>query len=67
VNIIPICLLISHAEGRTQIEGVWEQGAEEKYLDLRGRKWREAGEDCIMKSFITFTLHQILLGWSHQG
>jgi hypothetical protein len=26
------------------------------------RKWQEAGEDCIMRSFITCTLHQILLG-----
>jgi hypothetical protein len=26
------------------------------------RKWQETGEDCIMKSFITFMLHQILLG-----
>jgi hypothetical protein len=33
------------------------------HLELRGRKWQEAGEDCIMKSFITCTLHQILLGW----
>jgi hypothetical protein len=31
-------------------------------FNLRGRKWREAGEDCIMRSFITCTLHQILLG-----
>jgi hypothetical protein len=31
------------------------------YLDLRGRKWHEAGEDCIMTSFITCMLHQILL------
>jgi hypothetical protein len=23
-------------------------------MDLRGRKWQEAGEDCIMRSFITF-------------
>jgi hypothetical protein len=22
-------------------------------LDLRGRKWRENGEDCIIRSFIT--------------
>jgi len=29
-------------------------------LDLRGRKAREAGEDCIMRSFITCTLHQLL-------
>jgi hypothetical protein len=38
-----------------------------EYLDLRGRKWREAGEDYIMRNFITCTLHQILLGWSSQG
>jgi hypothetical protein len=30
-------------------------------LDLRGRKWWEAGEDCIMRSFITCTLHQTVL------
>jgi hypothetical protein len=24
-------------------------------------KWREAGEDCIMRSFITCTLHRTLL------
>jgi hypothetical protein len=29
---------------------------------LKGRKWWEAGEDCIMKSIITCTLHRILLG-----
>jgi hypothetical protein len=27
-------------------------------VDLRWRKWGEAGEDCIMRSFITCTLHQ---------
>jgi hypothetical protein len=26
---------------------------------LRGRKWQDVGEDCIMRSFITCTLHQI--------
>jgi hypothetical protein len=26
------------------------------------RKWQAAGEDCTMRSFITCTLHQILLG-----
>jgi len=30
-------------------------------LDLRGRKWQEAEEDCIMRSFITCTLHQMFL------
>jgi len=34
----------------------------EEYLDLRRRKWQEAGEDCMMRNFITCTLHQILLG-----
>jgi hypothetical protein len=29
-------------------------------LDLRGRKWQEAGEDCTMRNFITYTLHQIV-------
>jgi hypothetical protein len=28
----------------------------------KGRKCREVGEDCIMRSFITCMLHQILLG-----
>jgi hypothetical protein len=34
------------------------------YLDLRGRKWRDAEEECIVRSFITCTRHQIrvLLG-----
>jgi hypothetical protein len=31
------------------------------------KKWREAGEDCIMSSFITCTLHKILLGSSNKG
>jgi len=35
-------------------------------MDLRGRKWWEDKEDCIMRSFITCTLHQILLGWSYR-
>jgi hypothetical protein len=33
---------------------------EKNYLDLRGRKWQEAGEDCILRSFITYTVRQIL-------
>jgi hypothetical protein len=38
-----------------------------EYLYLRGRKWREAGENCTVRSFMACTLHQILLGWSSQG
>jgi len=36
-----------------------------EYLDLRGRKWREAGEDCIMRGFVFCTLHRTLLRWSN--
>jgi hypothetical protein len=38
----------SHITGR--------RGCCREYLDLRGRKWQEAGEDCIMRSFITCTV-----------
>jgi hypothetical protein len=31
-------------------------------VDIKGRTWREAGEDCIMKSVITRTLRKVLLG-----
>jgi hypothetical protein len=27
-------------------------------------KWQEAGEHCIMRSCITDTVHQMLVGWS---
>jgi len=30
-------------------------------LDLRYRKWRETGEDRIIRSLLTYTLHQ---GWA---
>jgi hypothetical protein len=32
-----------------------------EHLDIRDKKSKEGGENCIMKSFITCTLHQILL------
>jgi len=41
-----------------------------EHLDLTGRKWREAGEDCIMSSFMTCTLRRLLLlllEYSNQG
>jgi hypothetical protein len=31
-------------------------------LGLIQRKWREAGEDCTIGSFITYTFHQTLSG-----
>jgi hypothetical protein len=33
----------------------------ENGVDVRGRKWQEAGEDSITMSFITCTPYQILL------
>jgi hypothetical protein len=38
-----------------------------EYLYLRVKKWWDTGEDYIMRSFITCTLHQVLLRWSYQG
>jgi hypothetical protein len=32
-----------------------------EYLDLSVRKWLEAVEDCRRRSFVTCTLHQMLL------
>jgi hypothetical protein len=31
-------------------------------FDIKGMTWQEAGENCIVKSFIICTLHKILLG-----
>jgi len=67
---LPCCVewvwnLVSHTKRTTDwclTTGWWWE-----YLDLRGKKWREDGEDCIMRSFITCTIHKILLGWSNQG
>jgi hypothetical protein len=54
--------LDSHIKGKTRIESIQEQGA-----DLRGRKWQEAGKDCIMRNFINYRLHKIQLGFSNPG
>jgi len=48
--------------GKNTDGGCLRTGCSGESLDLRGRKWQEAGEDCIMRSFITFMLHQTLLG-----
>jgi hypothetical protein len=45
-----------------------ETGCRGEYLDLRGRKWKGAGEDCIMRSFINCTclsyqMKEDELGW----
>jgi hypothetical protein len=28
---------------------------------MRGRKWQEDGEDCIMRNFINCTLHRVII------
>jgi hypothetical protein len=53
--------MVSHLEGRTQIEDVSKQGAE-------GNTWtkrKEVNEDtdhCIIQSFLIYTIQQTLLG-----
>jgi hypothetical protein len=41
--------------------GCLRRGCWGEYFDQRGMKWRETGEEYIMRSFITCTLHQIWL------
>lgn len=36
-------------------------------MDLKGRKWQKAGEDCIMRDFTICTARQVLSVWSDQG
>jgi hypothetical protein len=40
-------------------------GCRGKYLDLRGSKEQENGEDCIIRNFISCTPGQILSGGSN--
>jgi hypothetical protein len=37
----------------------WSLTLREEYLDQRGMKRQEVGENCIMRSFITCTLFQV--------
>jgi hypothetical protein len=63
------CMGVKHGfshKGMNIYCGCLRRGCWGEYLDLRARKWREAREDYIMWSSITYTLHQILLGWSNQ-
>jgi len=61
---------IKHENGTTPfpswISYAFYTGRWEEYLDLRKRRWREAGEDSKMGGFTTCTLHQIILGWSNE-
>jgi len=44
---------------------VFENRLLRRILNLRGKKWREAGEDFTLRSFLTCTFHQISLEWSN--
>jgi hypothetical protein len=46
---------------------VFENRVLRRIFGQRGRKWQDFGEDCIMRSFIAYTLQQILLRWSSEG
>jgi hypothetical protein len=50
---------VFHTKGGTD-KGYLRTGCWGEYLDLKWGEWWEAGEDCIMRSFITCTLHKIL-------
>jgi hypothetical protein len=39
---------------------MFENGVLGRIFEPKREKWQEAGEDCIMRNFITCTLHQIL-------
>jgi hypothetical protein len=51
------CESVSHVTGRTEIEGVCEQGAKKSIRRL-GLKRQEAGDCCVMRSFIIYTLYR---------
>jgi hypothetical protein len=44
---------------KKSIESLLEVRREDVLEESTGRKLREDGKDCIMRSFITFTLHKI--------
>jgi hypothetical protein len=53
---------------RVEIDcGCLRTGCLGEYLDLRGIKWQEVGENCVIRSCMVCTLSPVLLGWSKQG
>jgi len=54
-------------KGETWAEVDAEWGVEGGgYLGLRGRKLKEAGENCLMTSFLICAEHQTVRGRSHE-
>jgi hypothetical protein len=39
--------------------GCLRTGCLGEYLDRRGMKRQEVGENCVVRGFITYTLHQV--------
>jgi hypothetical protein len=58
-NLITVWSLTLREERKLR---VFENRVLGRNLSLSARKWQEAGEDCIMRSFITYKLRQILIG-----
>jgi hypothetical protein len=53
--------LVSHTTGKHGLR-VSENRVLRRIFGPEMEKWQEDGEDCIMRSFVTCALHQILLG-----
>jgi hypothetical protein len=51
--------VVSYTNGRTQMRVFENRVLSRKFRPKRKR--REAGEDCIMRSFINYTFHQMFL------
>jgi hypothetical protein len=49
----------------TSLIGQWDRMFENRcwgeYLDLRGRKWQDSVENCIIRSFIICSIHKLAL------
>jgi len=53
-------------EGKNVDWGYLRTGCWREHLDLRRMKLQDAGGNCMMRGFIIFNLHQILLWWLYQ-
>jgi hypothetical protein len=60
--VLYVCVTWSLTLREEYIFRVFENRVLKKNFERRERKWKEAVEDFIMRSFITFTFHQVLLG-----
>jgi hypothetical protein len=51
-------VIIEISKSHSYCVRLFENRVLRRILDLRGRKWQEAREDCVMRSFITCRLLQ---------